>query len=184
MTIPYITCLFPPDMASFDRIYVVEFGIDGELMREGWIARLTSWEYPTLRDAEGIYYFTETAGSNGDGLRMYGAELVGEGEEPTLQLVREMDLGLPTHLPQFSPVIGIPEAVLYNGQAAMAGCAGYSYTSPGGWVHVGVAFAGSSAGELVNGTNIADSPYALTRWNGAVELSDGTIATYDWGLPE
>lgn len=184
MAIPYITCVFPPGPASSERLYVVEIGLAGEVIREGWIARLTSEAYPTLRDADGVYYFTETAGGDGDGLRMYSAELAGDDDDPTLQLVREMDLGLPTHLPGFISRVGTPEAVLHQGQPAMAGCAGYSYSSPGGWVNVGVAFADSSAGEFVNSTNIDGPPDSLTRWNGAVEFSDGTIATYDWGLPE
>ncbi|MBG0839019.1 hypothetical protein [Ectopseudomonas toyotomiensis] len=184
MAIPYITCLFPPDMASSEKIYVVEFGIDGGLLREGWIARLASWGYPTLRDSDGLYYFTETAGTDGDGLKMYSAALVGDDDEPALQLVREMDLDLPSHLPQFTSRVGIPEAVLHQGGAAMVGCAGYLYSSPGGWVSVGVAFADSAAGTLVNGTNTTDPIEALTRWNGAVELSDGSFAAYDWGLPE
>lgn len=183
MLIPFITCVFPPFLALPEQLWVVELGVDGGILREGWIARPRPWLYPTLRDSEGAYYFTDTEGTNGNGLRVIRAELVGVDDSPVAAIFKEINLVLPTHLPSFVARIGSPLAVISQGQVSMVGCVGYSYSSPGGAVNVGVAFSDSSSGQISNSRNINQSPEWLNIWNASVEFSDGTFAAYDWGLP-
>ncbi|ATH82818.1 hypothetical protein CO724_17205 [Ectopseudomonas mendocina] len=181
MAIPFLTCLFFNDWSGGTKLYVTELGIDGEVSRQGLISRLPSQDKPIMRDADGLYYYTE---EDGGVVRMYSTALVGEEEEPSLELVRQVDLALPSHLPSFIARLAAPLAVMHQGQAAMVGCGGYTYSS-GGWVDVGVAFAASSAGEIVNSAVIETdtTPFALTFWNGAVAFADGTFAAYDWVVP-
>lgn len=185
MAIPFVTCSFDSSPASLDRLFVVEYGTDGEPARRGWIASTGDMALPVLRDAEGAFYYASSEGSGGLSMRMYRSELVDveSEDEPTIQMVSEINLSLPTHLPSFYSSVGAPALVEYGGQVAMIGCAGYVYSQSGTLITTGVLFAQSAEGEISISANDEETPSNLYReWGGAVTFDDGSFASYNWEL--
>lgn len=181
MANPYPVCIFPQARFEPEKMFVYELDINGEVAREGWVACPGTGHVPGMLGPDGLFYFSKVEGGEGSGITLYRSALVPEEQTPALEVLRVVDLTLPTHLESFSANVTAPSIIWLDSQAAMIGFASYTYASAGSTVQNGVAYCSTPLG-LQSVAAIEPTAWRSFDWFAAVEFDDGSYSTYSAGV--
>ncbi len=178
MANPYPVCIFPQARFESAKMFVYELDINGDVAREGWIACPGAGHVPGMLGPDGLFYFSKVEGFDGAGITLYRSALVPEEQTPELEVLRVVDLSLPTHLPSFSSDVPEPSIIWLDSQAAMIGYASYTYISDSSVVQNGTAYCSTPFG-LNAISAIEPTAWRSQRWAAAVEFDDGSYSTFN-----